>query len=355
MKMNFIICSVLLLICLTSIVYGSASNPIVYSWTKSTGKNGYNSILADVSKIEYSSNYVYITANSVPGTYAVGPTWIANPNVPQEQNHVLKFPLNPTRATTKKTAVGLGIIGAWLNGVSIYNANDGRSYNNARFWYRNAFFWEGISFDGCLGHASVGGHYHHHNSPNCFYNYTDSTKHSSLLGFALDGYPIYGPYGYANGTNPNSPIKLLKSCYVAATYPNNLRTQLGNGTAISNSANYGPPVNSTYPSGAFLLDYYFQSSSSCDLDKFNGRFQITPEYPSGTYAYIATINSTGTAQYPFTIAPSFYYSTVASTSTSNTISESTTTYFNYNSSSNVKMNTFELTFTLLILCIFKLF
>lgn len=345
----------MLFIILTAIIpsiFGQTSNPVVYSWTKSTGYKGYNGILSDVSKIQYSSNYVYITANSVPGTYTVGPTWTANPNVPEAQNNVMKFPLNPTRATTTKTAVGLGAIGAWLNGVSIYNANDGISYNNGGVWYRNAFFWEGISFDSCLGHASEGGHYHHHVSPNCFYSYLDSSKHSPILGYAFDGFPIYGSYGYSNSNNSNTSIKLLKSCYSTATYPNNLRTQYGNGTVISNPGNYGPNVNNTYPSGAFLLDYIFQSSSSCDLDEYNGRFQVTPEYPNGTYAYIATINSTGTAQYPFAVAPSFYYGTVASSSTKNQINEAVTTYYAYSSSTKFKANGLMILFLIAVANIF---
>jgi len=78
-----------------------------------------------------------------------------------------------------------------------------------------------------------------------------------------------------------------------------------------------------------LYDYYYSIPPSCDLDQYNGRFQATPEYPNGIYSYIATIDSTGTAQYPFTIGPGYDYGNVASTSHKNTISETTTVYFKY--------------------------
>ena len=47
-------------------------NPAITSWIKSTGYTGYNSQLADVQKVQYSSNYVYVTSTSIAGTYTVG-------------------------------------------------------------------------------------------------------------------------------------------------------------------------------------------------------------------------------------------------------------------------------------------
>jgi hypothetical protein len=41
----------------------------------------------------------------------------------------------------------MGHIGLWINGVSIYNADDGYSYNNQGVWNRNAYMYEGVSFD----------------------------------------------------------------------------------------------------------------------------------------------------------------------------------------------------------------
>ena len=236
----------------------------------------------------------------------------------------------------------LGTSGILLNGVAIYNANDGNTYNNYGFWYRNAYFFEGYSFDNCSGHASisspVNGLYHHHCLPNCYSTATTTTSHSPLLGYALDGFPIYGPYGYTNATNSSSGLKKLSSSYYAYSYPNGIRSTLGNGTAISNSSNYGPSTSTTYQlnhknsssyvamtSGAFLYDWVY-SSSYGDLNAYNGRFQVTPEYPNGIFCYIFT------ATYPFVFGPGYYYGNVASLSTSNTISETTTTYFSYSAS-----------------------
>ena len=47
---------------------------------------------------------------------------------------------------------------------------------------------------------------------------------------------------------------------------------------------YGPDVSASDPAGTFMEDYEYRAGSG-DLDEFNGRFAITPEYPAGTYAY----------------------------------------------------------------------
>jgi hypothetical protein len=184
--------------------------------------------------------------------------------------------------------------------------------------------------------------YHHHVLPVCFTTTAPAnitTAHSPLLGFAFDGFPIYGPYGYSSATNKSSTIKKLSSSYVAYTYPNGIRNVFGiNGTTITNSANYGPNTTSTTTlntgvsptvtplvSGAYLQDFYFNSSAG-DLNAFNGRFQVTPEYPNGIFCYIFT------SSYPYLFGPGNYYGVPASTSTSNTVSETTTTYFSYSSS-----------------------
>ena len=80
-----------------------------------------------------------------------------------------------------------GNIGVWLNGVGIFSAGDGMSYNNLNVWRQNAFYFERAGFDACNGHPQRTGLYHIHLTPICHFNVSDSTTHSPLLGFAIDG------------------------------------------------------------------------------------------------------------------------------------------------------------------------
>lgn len=147
--------------------------------------------------------------------------------------------------------------------------------------------------------------------------------HSPIIGFAFDGFPIYGAYAYTN-TNGTGAIKRMQSSYQKRDITT--RTTLPNGTTASSA---GPAVSSTYPIGYYVQDFIYTASSG-DLDEHNGRFCITPEYPSGKYCYFVTLDSNQIAEYPYIIGLS-YYGTVQAGNTGpgsghNTIAETVTTY-----------------------------
>ena len=98
----------------------------------------------------------------------------------------------------------------------------------------------------------------------------DGSGHSPLIGWAYDGNPIYGPYGYSDSTDDNSPVKILTSGYILD--PN----------SVVNRPNQ-------FSNGFFIEDYRFTNAG--DLDQHNGRYGRTPEFPNGTYAYFVGINS----------------------------------------------------------------
>jgi len=267
----------------------SAQGPEINSWIiNTTGATGYAGILSDVQSVAYTTTDVYVSATCIPG-YSIGP-WGGNPNIPVNKNFVYKITRNPQQDTTgNNVATGLGHTGVWSNGVSIFNADDGQSYMNQNIWNRNAYFWEGSGFDNCLGHPAPGGEYHHHVSPSCLYDINDSTHHSPIIGFSFDGFPVYGAYGYTN-TNGTGAIKRMKSSF---------------STPTATTRTNGPAVNATYPLGCFIEDYAY-SAGTGDLDEHNGRFCITPEYPSGIYAYFVTIDDNLLPVYPYTPGPTYY-------------------------------------------------
>lgn len=173
-----------------------SAQPLLTSWKQSTGYgvSPYDTIRADVMKIYYDDRYVYINTNSMP-SYQIGP-WRANPNRPLAQDFTLVFPVNPSAAASGTNMdTRLGVTGLFTNGLAMYNAYDGVAVNT--YWQRNAWVFEGVSFDSCLGHPDGRGVYHNHANPTCLYS-SSSNSHSPIIGWSLDGYPIYGPYGYSN-------------------------------------------------------------------------------------------------------------------------------------------------------------
>jgi hypothetical protein len=82
------------------------------------------------------------------------------------------------------------------------------------------------------------------------------------------------------------------------------RTTLPDGTVL-NANQYGPAINAFYPLGYYIEDYEYVALLG-DLDEHNGRFCVTPEYQSGTYAYFVTIDSLLQGEYPYTLGPQYY-------------------------------------------------
>ena len=132
----------------------------------------------------------------------------------------------------------------------------------------------------------------------------------------------------------SSSIKLMASSYELRDYSSTSekRTTLPDGTVLT-SDKYGPDVGATYPVGSYLQDYIYNEGTG-DLDAYNGRLCVTPEYPSGTYAYFVTVtlsDNVYTPAYPFIIGPSFYGAPISSnmgpSSGYANISEPTTSFF----------------------------
>ncbi|MBE2257152.1 MAG: YHYH protein [Ignavibacteria bacterium] len=280
--------------------------PVVTFWQQNPNNiTGYNGILADVQQVFYSDNFVYVKCTGIP-SYTIGP-WAMNPNIPVNQNWTFKITRFPT-ANPNPTVAGNGQLGVLKNGVVIFNAGDAMSYNNQNIWYRVAYYFEGPGFDSSGGHPAPGGSYHYHINMKKLYT-ANPNIHSPLLGYMFDGFPVYGAYGYSN-TNGTGGIRRIKSGYRKRNIT--ARTTLPDGTVLQ-PAQYGPAINAQYPLGCFIQDYELIPGGS-DLDRHNGRFAVTPEYPLGTYAYYMTLDSLGIPEYPYIIGPTYYGNVVAGNS-----------------------------------------
>ncbi len=328
--------STLFLFAFLSLFAHAQLNPAVTHWLINTnGQTGFAGIATNVQQVQYSANNVYISTTDVADWIPVGYDWPNNPWFAQNQNFVFKITLNPVKKPANQIATGYGHIGIWLNGVSIYNPKDAKSYLDSSVWFQNAFFFEHLdneTMDSCLGHPNQMHEYHLHVHPKCLWNEADSTHHAPLLGYAFDGFPVYGCYGYAD-TNGTGGIKKLNSSYRLRSITD--RTVLPDGTVLS-PLHYGPPL-SAYPLGAYMEDFEYVPGLG-DLDAHNGRFCVTPEYPQGIYAYFVTLNSALNPAFPYVLGTT-YYGTVQLGNTGpnsgyNTISEAVNVYTSVNDIEN---------------------
>ena len=68
--------------------------------------------------------------------------------------------------------------------------------------------------DTCAGHPANSVYHYHGYSP-CLHGevFADATTHSKIYGWAFDGFPIYGPFGYTNATDTTSAITRITGSY----------------------------------------------------------------------------------------------------------------------------------------------
>jgi len=107
---------------------------------------------------------------------------------------------------------------------------------------------------------------------------------SNIIGWAYDGNPIYGPFGYTDPEKKTNDFKKLVSGY-----------QVNTSSVIDRPTGFAD--------GFFIEDHIFKNNG--DLDEFNGRFEINNDYPNGIYAYHATIDSLNNPTFPYFIGNKF--------------------------------------------------
>jgi hypothetical protein len=337
------------------------------TWTRTTG--GFTltqatPTYAGPTQIDYSASWVYVRTGSL-ATYTMGP-WYNNAaksalfiNVPKNQGIIIRIPRAPGSIPTTKTQInGLNIGGVqqpaggyYVDGVAIYDPTDGFSYDNGTEagpgtgqWHRDAYVNEGITFDYSMAHQQNTGFYHNHANPIALRyqlgdavsystitkQYTETlspTQHSPIIGWMIDGLPVYGPYGYSTATDSSSGVRRMVGGFVkrdgTTTGVDNITTagrtlpawMLRNN---GNTAATGPTVSTTYPLGRYIQDWAYlgdltktgggnyQQGVDFDLNEYNVRWCVTPEFPSGTYAYFLNITASGTPQFPYMVNRWFY-------------------------------------------------
>ena len=336
-----------------------AQGPAITSWLQNTTVTGRHYVngnstaindadLVNVQSVNYTNNYVFVSATGIPA-YVTGPFLDGNPSLATAQNSIFKIPLNPSKNNGTPTVVEMGNIGIFINGTALFNYADGVSYSLSNgedqggptggapdgIWNRDAIPAEMDGFDCSKGHPAMG-NYHHHQNPSAFKldltvlsticNTYDAdglyaineTQHSPLIGFAYDGFPIYGAYGYANEDGTGG-ITRIKSSYSLRNI--SVRTHYADGSNVTD----GPSVSASYPLGHYQEDYEYIANAGQDyLDEHNGRFCVTPEYPNGIYCYFATVDANWNSAYPYAVGPTFYG--VYDASTVNSIPGGATTY-----------------------------
>ncbi|GIR76401.1 MAG: hypothetical protein CM15mP78_11000 [Candidatus Poseidoniales archaeon] len=220
------------------------------------------------------------------------------------QNYEWTVPRSPVNDTTGghdatncpeangdyECAAALGEVAIAINGVPFYGPEDGPG-GDAVASHHGVYEEDRqpIELGVCHAHNGQGGTFHYHADANCLHWHPDAGEdmldynistpaavaentangsHSAVIGVAMDGYPIYGLWGYDDQMN----IVEMKSSY-----------KLKDGETGYNG-----------------IDDYIYLQGLGHLDVCNGHFGPTPEFPDGIYHYHSTMtNGEGDMGFPY--------------------------------------------------------
>jgi hypothetical protein len=326
---------------------------------------------SDIARVSYSDNFVYVYTTGL-ASYTMGPWLEANGNLfgmwPANRGAIHRIPRNPTIPATKARTNGGG--GVLVNGVFLWDDGDAQSYTTSTgqvsmqgqgIWNRLAGPTEGPTFDGGNAHQPQTGEYHNHLNPRALryqlgdavtYNaatrtYAEAapTRHSPILGWATDGLPVYGPYGYSEPMNPASTLRRMTSGFtrrdgtlgttnLAATGRTTLppwAASVQNRSATLAPTEYGP-TTAVSAIGVFAEDYDYLGDLGktpgvdFDLNRQNVRFCVTPEFPAGTWAYFTCIDGAGNSVFPDIIGREYFGAVQPGRGTVTAVTEPVTDY-----------------------------
>jgi len=194
---------------------GGPSLPAVYSKIYGASSITYDGTNVTIKSADLPDHYscYYPTTNSLYQSFS-GPTvnntsFKQNPNSITSQNITLTIPANPVVATTH-ASTPLGVMGIALDGVPLFNQYAAGGV---------ALSGEISGFDQFYGHPQQNGMYHYHLEP--LYLTTVKGSKSSLIGFLLDGFPVYGPQE-ADGTSPSGLDVYHGHTHSTVDYPNGI-------------------------------------------------------------------------------------------------------------------------------------
>jgi len=228
-------------------------------------------------KIETKGKYRFITSNGIADhTMGQFPNR-RNPNTISAQEHRYRIPAEPV-ANDKLTPMTRMPFGVALNGVP-FDPGTAEYWQNDRWseWRYEAIGSSmDLGLDQANAHVQPTGAYHYHGIPLPVLKQAGN-QHMVMLGYAADGFPIYGPYVYKDPADPSSGLVKATASY---------QIKEGNRASAKASEASGAGPGGKHD-GGFTADWEYVEGLG-NLDEANGRTGVTPEYPQGTYYYVLT-------------------------------------------------------------------
>ena len=236
--------------------------------------NGELSISVDGDQCVISTNAIpnhdfNDSGSNFPNAVAVQDVEYRIPRLPEIASTVTPLTLDVDNAVLLN-GVKVDILAAGCFGVG--NGRTGCNDPDQAWRYDPANDGSGFNIDSHNAHTQPDGTYHYHGEPNALFS-TDDVVESPVVGFAADGFPIFGSFIDDGGT-----IRAVQSSY-----------RLKSGARPTGTGDPGGSYD-----GTFRDDYEYIDGLG-DLDQCNGmsvngsyRYHITADYPYVLACYTGT-------------------------------------------------------------------
>ena len=215
-------------------------------------------VLTDKLTVDYDTNNVYLVSGTLSNTYGVP---------------ILASFTGPTKSVT---ALPSNAIGITVTGKPILNPKDGTSYASEGNWNYESVY---NSTANTIGVFNI-------TSSDAGLNSWDTGNASPIVGWAFDGLPIYGPYGYEDPDDSSSNVVVIKSIF-----------ELKTGTRPD-----GPLGTYT---GAFAEDWQANTAlagtNGYVTNAYNLRYAKTVDSATKIYHYVVTLDSDLDPAFPYVI------------------------------------------------------
>ena len=271
----------------------TGTTTLTKAYTNATVNNslGYlttSFLLTDGLSVGFDSSNVYVTGKNIPN-YATTKIDTTLSNVKEGSGNYNIPRVDLVAVANSNVSLESYAIGVLVNGLPLYNIKDNASWNGEDVWHYNNEFKNRNRSSNTIAETDSNGvtkTYLPTVDMSSTSAWGNATTHSGIIGWAFDGLPIYGPYGYSDPLDATSDVTNIKSSFV-----------LKAGIRAS-----GPGGDHT---GAFVEDYTWDSSLAGQdgyAGRWNQRVGVTPDSSGAQIKYyVCTIDDSGKPMFPYAV------------------------------------------------------
>ena len=283
-------------------IVSTGSTTLTPTWTNTTPDTTQGYVTTtfrslDGINVNYDSSNVYVLSNNIVN-HSVTVSDTSNVSYVNAKNQTLRYSI-PRRAlgsafpaSQPQNSLAIAVLN---NGLPIYNIQDTNTYQGNTTYHYNLVESTTSAFE--LGSTTTTGVQYYHTLSADIVGTTawgNATTHSGVVGWAFDGLPIYGPYGYTeyenNGDIKTNTITNIKSNFVLKEGVRDTSVGGAHTGEFVEDFTYNSALNGT-------AGYVGDSNLN---GKLNMRYGKTPESPTTAIRfYVCTQDDSGNPMFPY--------------------------------------------------------